>query len=67
MAHERLTQSRVTIECVLAKPRSFSNLPAFSDLTGRIISLKRQKNFRKTVNTQRKAEGRKNFVPRSLS
>ena len=26
MAHERLTELRVTIELLLAKPRSFSNL-----------------------------------------
>ena len=37
VAHERLTEPRVTIEILLAKPRSFSNLPAFSDLEGSIL------------------------------
>ena len=35
VAPERLTEPRVTIERFLAKPRSFSNLPAFLDLNGR--------------------------------
>ena len=39
VAQERLTEPRVTIEWLLAKPRSFSNLPAFSDLNGRILSI----------------------------
>ena len=34
VAHERLTEPRVTIEWLLAKPRSFPNLPAFLDLNG---------------------------------
>ena len=32
VAHERLTELRVTGEWLLAKPRSFPNLPAFLDL-----------------------------------
>ena len=32
VAHERLTEPRVTMECLLAKPRSFSNLPTFQIL-----------------------------------
>ena len=35
MAYERLTEPRVTMKWPLAKPRSFSNLPAFFDLDGR--------------------------------
>ena len=35
MAHERLAELRVIRERLLVKPRSFSNLPAFSDLHGR--------------------------------
>ena len=34
VAHERLTEPRVTIDWLLAKPRIFSNLPAFLDLSG---------------------------------
>ena len=34
VAHERLTESRVTMSWLLAKPKSFSNLPAFLDLNG---------------------------------
>ena len=34
MALERLTEPRVTMEGLIAKPRSFSNLPAFLDLNG---------------------------------
>ena len=34
VAHERLTKPRVTIEGLLEKPSSFSNLPAFLDLHG---------------------------------
>ena len=34
MAHERLTEPRVTMEQLLAKPRSLSNLPDFLDLNG---------------------------------
>ena len=37
MAHERLTVPRVKMEWLLAKPRSFSNLPAFVDLDGTIF------------------------------
>ena len=37
VAQKRLTEPRVTMERPLAKPRSFSNLPAFSDLNGIII------------------------------
>ena len=32
VAHERLTEPRVSMVWLLAKPRSFSNLPAFLDL-----------------------------------
>ena len=32
VAHERLTEPCVTMESLLAKLRSFSNLPAFLDL-----------------------------------
>ena len=35
MAHERLTEPRLTMECLLAKPRSFSNLPSLLDLNSR--------------------------------
>ena len=34
MADERLTEPCVTMERLIAKPRSFSNLPAFLDLVG---------------------------------
>ena len=34
LAHERLTEPRVKRELLLAKSRSFSNLPAFLDLSG---------------------------------
>ena len=34
VAHERLTEQRVTIEWLLAKPKSFSNTPAFLDFRG---------------------------------
>ena len=37
VAHERLTEQSATMEWLLAKPRSFSNLPAFLDLHGRIF------------------------------
>ena len=36
MAHERLTEPRLTMKWLLAKPRSFLNLPAFSDLNGSV-------------------------------
>ena len=36
VAYKRLTEPRVTIEWLLKTPRSFSNLPAFFDLNGRI-------------------------------
>ena len=36
VAQERHTEPRLTIERLLAKPRSFSNLPAFLDLYGTI-------------------------------
>ena len=40
VAHERLTEPRVTMEWLLAKPRSYSNLPAFLDLNWRwLISM----------------------------
>ena len=39
VAHERLTEPRVTMELLLAKLRSFSNLPAFLDLNEIIIWL----------------------------
>ena len=35
MAYERLTEPRITMEQLLAKPRSFSNLPAFLDPNGK--------------------------------
>ena len=35
MAHEIFTEPRVTIEPFLAKPRSFTDLPAFLDLHDR--------------------------------
>ena len=34
VAHERPTEPGVTMERLLAKPRSFANLPAFLDLNG---------------------------------
>ena len=34
VAHEKLTESRVKMGSLLAKPRSFLNLPAFLDLNG---------------------------------
>ena len=34
LAHERLIETRVTMVRLLAKPRSISNIPAFSDLNG---------------------------------
>ena len=34
VSHERLTEPRVTIESLLAKPRSVSDLPAFLGLKG---------------------------------
>ena len=34
VAHERLTEPRVTMDRLLAKPMSFSNVPAFLDLDG---------------------------------
>ena len=37
VAHERLLEPRVTMEWLLAKPRSFSNLPTFLDLNGAIM------------------------------
>ena len=40
VAFERLPEPRVTIEWLLAKPRSFSNLPAFLDLYGREIIMR---------------------------
>ena len=43
VARARLTEPRVTMEWLLAKPRSFSNLPAFLDLHGRRRS--REKNI----------------------
>ena len=39
MAQERLTEPRVTMKRLLAKPRSFSNLPAFLDLNGITFSV----------------------------
>ena len=35
VAYERLTKPRFTMARLLAKARSFSNLPAFLDLNGR--------------------------------
>ena len=35
VAHERLAEPRVTMEWLLVKPRSLSNLPAFLDLNGK--------------------------------
>ena len=37
VAHERLTGSRVTMRWLLAKPRSYSKLPAFLHLYGNIF------------------------------
>ena len=34
VAHERLTEPRVTMEWLLAKPNSLSNIPAFLDPNG---------------------------------
>ena len=34
VTHERLTEPRVTMEWLLAEPRSFSNLPVFLNLNG---------------------------------
>ena len=47
VAHDRLIEPRVTIEGLLAKPRSFSNLPAFVDHNGRrLFSIfRREANF----------------------
>ena len=42
VAHERRTEPRVTIEWLLAKPRSFSNLRAFLDLNGTILRMMNQ-------------------------
>ena len=39
VVHERLTEPRATIEQLLAKPTSFSNLPAFLDHNGRCVEL----------------------------
>ena len=33
-AHERLIEPQVTMQWLLAKPMSFSNIPAFLDLNG---------------------------------
>ena len=33
-AHERLIEPQVTMQWLLAKPRSFSNIPAFLDING---------------------------------
>ena len=41
VAHERLTEPRVTMEWQLAKPRSFSNLPAFLDLHGKFFGYRK--------------------------
>ena len=38
VAHERLTEPSVTMEWLLAKPRSISNLPAFLDLNGSLTA-----------------------------
>ena len=43
MAHDRLTEQRVTIEWLLTKPRSFSNLLAFLDLNGRLFIVEYKK------------------------
>ena len=51
VANERLTEPRVAMEWLLAKPRSFSNLPAFLDLNGtKTISTIRSKIDYKTEN-----------------
>ena len=34
VAQERLTEPRITLERLLEKPRSFSNLPVFLDING---------------------------------
>ena len=38
VAHERLTEPRVTKEWLLAKPRSCSNLPVFLNLNGTTLT-----------------------------
>ena len=43
VAHERLTGPRVTMEWLLAKPRSFSNLTAFLDLMVKKFNKNRSK------------------------
>ena len=42
VAYERLTEPRVTMEGILAKPRSVSHLPAFLDLNGRKLNRKNE-------------------------
>ena len=37
VAHERLTEPRVTMVRLLAKPRNVSYLPAFLDINGTIL------------------------------
>ena len=43
VTHERLTEPRVTLEGLLARPRSISNLPVFKDPNG-IIKIIRENN-----------------------
>ena len=50
VAHERLTEPRVTKECLLAKPRSFLNIHAFLYLNGSILSLKQSVKTLKSYN-----------------
>ena len=45
MARERLIEPRITMESLLAKPRSFSNLPALLDLNRRIFQNLVQQKF----------------------
>ena len=52
VAHETLTEPRVTMEWLLAKPRSFSNLPVFLDLNGR-FSVQFHFFRRKEINTDK--------------
>ena len=45
VTHERLTEPRVTMEWLLAKPRSSSNLPTFLDLNGIFSNIYENKKF----------------------
>ena len=45
VARERLTEPRVTMKWLVAKPRSFTNFPAFLDLNGTVSNLTRRAVF----------------------